>query len=110
MCVLASGADIHNGASHNIAPWLELALMEMQSGWSFQQGNWLSALDIDPSEQLQAAKELFAVLVELKLVKRWGALFAIALLQEMPTAVIALWHNDAHISIAAAMVSKKNGG
>lgn len=109
MCVLASGADIQNGARHNLATWLELSLMEMQSGWSFQQGKWLSTLDINPSEQLQAAKNLLAVLVELKLVKRWGALFAIALLQEMPTAVIALWHNDAHIGIAAALGSKKEG-
>ncbi|MEM6452522.1 MAG: phosphoadenosine phosphosulfate reductase family protein [Cyanobacteria bacterium P01_D01_bin.105] len=38
LCVLASSADIQNGASHNVTTWLELALMETQSGWSFQQG------------------------------------------------------------------------
>jgi len=40
LCVLASSADIQNGARHNVATWLELALMETQSGWSFQQGKW----------------------------------------------------------------------
>lgn len=69
----------------------------------------MSALDIDPSERLQAAKNLFTVLHELELVKRWGALFAIALLRKAPTVVIALWHNDTHINIAKAFDSKKNG-
>lgn len=83
--------------------------METQSGWSFQQGKWLSALDINPTERLQAAKSLLAVLHELDLVKRWGALFAITLLRMVPIGVIAFWQENTHIGIAAALGSNKEG-
>ena len=95
MCVLASANDIQNGAKHNLTTWLELALMEKQSGWSFQQGRWLSALDIDLLKQVQASKQLSEALYELCLVKRWDLLFMIALLTTTPVAVSMLWQNQA---------------
>ncbi|MGB3668855.1 MAG: hypothetical protein WA984_01995 [Phormidesmis sp.] len=100
MCILASAHDVQNGAKHNLTTWLELALMEKQSGWSFQQGKWLSALDIDLLKQVQASKRLSEALYELRLVKRWGLLFTIALLRTTPLAVSMLWQNQALGAIA----------
>ena len=74
--------------------------MEKQSGWSFQQGKWLSALDIDLLKQVQASKRLSEALYELRLVKRWGLLFTIALLRTTPLAVSMLWQNQALGAIA----------
>ena len=111
LCVLASSTDIQNGAKHNVATWLELALMETQSGWSFQQGKWLNAVSIAPSEQLQTTQEVMAVLCELKLIKRWNSIFAlakpllrrIALLRTAPTGIVALWQSEVHMQIAEAI-------
>lgn len=103
MCVLASAADIKNGAEHNLTTWLELALMETQSGWSFQQGTWLSTLAINPSEQLQATKRLIEALRELELVKRWGGLFAIALLSKVPIPILIGWIEDIHIRLSTTI-------
>ena len=106
MCVLASAHDIQNGAKHNLTTWLELALMEKQSGWSFQQGKWLNALDIDLLKQVQASKRLSEALHELCLVKRWGLLFTIALLRNTPLAVSVLWQNQALGAIATIVNGK----
>ncbi|MEL6161990.1 MAG: phosphoadenosine phosphosulfate reductase family protein [Cyanobacteria bacterium J06627_32] len=103
LCVLASSADIQNGARHNVTTWLELALMETQSGWSFQQGKWLNAVAIAPSKQLQTTQEVMAVLYDLKLVKRWNNTFAIALLRTAPTGIVALWQSEVHVQIAEAI-------
>ncbi|MEO0647190.1 MAG: phosphoadenosine phosphosulfate reductase family protein [Cyanobacteria bacterium J06650_10] len=103
LCVLASSADIQNGARHNVATWLELALMETQSGWSFQQGKWLNAVSIDPSEQLQNTQEVMTVLCSLKLMKHWNSTFAIALLRTAPTGIVALWQSEVHVQIAEAV-------
>ncbi|MEL6882175.1 MAG: hypothetical protein AAFP09_16735, partial [Cyanobacteria bacterium J06607_10] len=103
MCVLASAADIQNGARHNLTTWLELALMETQSGWSFQQGKWLSTLEIAPLEQLQETKRLLAVLQALGLVKRWGTLFEIALLSKVPLLILGCWAEDTHVALATAI-------
>lgn len=103
MCVLASAADIQNGARHNLTTWLELALMETQSGWSFQQGKWLSTLAIAPLEQLQETKRLLATLQALELVKRWGALFEIALLSKVPLLILVCWAKDTHVALATAI-------
>ena len=69
--------------------------MEKQSGWSFQQGRWLSALDIDLLKQVQASKQLSETLYELCLVKRWDLLFTLTLLTTTPVAVFMLWQNQA---------------
>ena len=107
MCVLASAHDIQNGAKHNLTSWLELALMEKQSGWSFQQGRWLNALDIDFLKQVQASKRLSKALYELCLMKRWDLLFVIALLTTTPVAVSMLWQNQALEAIATIVSSKR---
>ena len=109
MCVLASARDIHNGAKHNLTTWLELALMEKQSGWSFQQGRWLSTLDIDPLKQVQASKRLSETLYELHLIKRWDLLFTITLLRITPLSVSMLWQNQALEAIATIVSRKKVG-
>lgn len=106
MCVLASAHDIHNGAKHNLTTWLELALMEKQSGWSFQQGKWLSTLDINPLKQVQVSKQLSETLYELCLVKRWDLLFTITLLRTTPLAVSMLWQNQALEAIATIVNGK----
>ena len=80
--------------------------MEKQSGWSFQQGRWLSALDIDLLKQVQASKQLSEALYELCLVKRWDLLFMIALLTTTPVAVSMLWQNQA-LEVIATIVSSK---
>jgi hypothetical protein len=85
--------------------------METQSGWSFQQGKWLNAVAITPSEQLQTMQEVMAVLYDLKLVKRWNSTFAlakpllrrIALLRTAPTGIVALWQSEVHVQIAEAI-------
>ncbi len=106
MYVLASAHDIRNGAKHNLTTWLELALMEKQSGWSFQQGKWLGTLDINLLEQVQASKRLSETLYELSLVKRWDLLFTIALLRTTPLAVSALRQNHALEAIATIVNGK----
>ncbi|NJM97776.1 MAG: hypothetical protein HC800_12025 [Phormidesmis sp. RL_2_1] len=106
MCVLASVHDIQNGAKHNLTTWLELALMEKQSGWSFQQGKWLSTLDIDILKQVQFSKRLSKTLHELCLAKRWGLLFTIALLKTTPLTVSMLWQNQALEAITTIVSSK----
>lgn len=106
MCVLASANDIQNGAKHNLTTWLELALMEKQSGWSFQQGKWLSTLDINPLKQVQVSKQLSETLYELCLVKRWDLLFTITLLRTTPLAVSMLWQNQALEAIATIVNGK----
>ena len=89
--------------------------METQSGWSFQQGKWLSELTIDPSEQLQAARRLLTALYGLNLLQRWGALFAlaqplrrrIALLSEVSLLTLVCWAEDIHIALATAIQQQK---
>lgn len=108
MCVLASAADIQNGANHNLATWLELALMETQSGWSFQQGKWLSTLAIKPSERLQVTRHLLTTLYRLELLQRWGALFEIALLSKVPPRILMYWIDDTHIALATAVKQQKS--
>ena len=103
LCVLASSTDIQNGARHNVTTWLELALMETQSGWSFQQGKWLNAVAIAPSKRLQTTQEVMAVLYDLKLVKRWNNTFAITLLRTAPTGIVTLWQSEVHVQIAEAI-------
>lgn len=44
MCVMASGGDIANGAAHNPDVWIELAEMEIRSGWSFRHKLHLASL------------------------------------------------------------------
>lgn len=93
LCVLASAHDIRNGAKHNLTTWLELAFMEKQSGWSFQQGKWLSTLDINISKRIQASGQLSEALRELRLVKQWDSLFTITLLRATPLKISALWQS-----------------
>lgn len=106
MCVLASAHDIQNGAKHNLTTWLELALMEKQSGWSFQQGKWLSTLNINLLKQVQASNQLSETLHELCLTKQWNLLFIIALLRTTPLGVSVLWQNQALEAIASIVSSK----
>lgn len=108
LCVLASAADIQNGARHNVTTWLELALMETQSGWSFQQGKWLSTLTIDPSERFQATRRLLTALYGLNLFQRWGALFAITLLSKVSLLTLVCWAEDIHITLATAVQQQKS--
>jgi len=74
--------------------------MEKQSGWSFQQGKWLSTLDINLSKRIQASGQLSEVLRELRLVKQWGSLFTITLLKATPLEISALWQSLALEAIA----------
>lgn len=69
MCVLASAADIHNGAQHNPRTWLELALMETSSGWSFQQNKWLADLPIRIDKRVKIVAYLNIVLAQLGLIR-----------------------------------------
>ncbi|MGC1309373.1 MAG: hypothetical protein WA885_19300, partial [Phormidesmis sp.] len=103
MCVLASATDIKNGAEHNLSTWLELTLMEIQSGWSFQQGKWLSALPIDSAERLQANNRLLSILQTLGLVKRWNPTFAITLLSAVSGTEIVCWGRAVQLSLVEAL-------
>ena len=82
--------------------------MEKQSGWSFQQGKWLSMLDINLSKRIQASERLAKTLWELRLVRRWILLFTLALLRATPLAVSMLWQNQA-LEAIATIVNGKNG-
>ena len=103
MCVLASAADIRNGAEHNPSVWLELATMEVQSSWSFQQGKWLSELNVGLKDRIEATERLFADLKELGLIEQWNPMFAIALLSAAPILVIACWKKRVQLALAAAV-------
>ena len=80
--------------------------MEKQSGWSFQQGKWLSTLNINLSKRIQASERLAEALCELRLVRRWDLLFTIALLRTTPLAVSMLWQNQALEAIANIISNK----
>lgn len=108
MCVLASSADIYNGAQHNISTWLELALMESQSGWSFQQGKWLSNLSIDTASRLGALGELHRALAQLQLLTPWHRNFVIALVRSTPTVTLMLLHSTATIALSKALSALTN--
>ena len=103
MCVLASAADIRNGAEHNPSTWLELATMEVQSGWSFQQGKWLSDLNVGLEDRMETTEKLFADLKALGLIEQWNPMFVIALLSVVPVLVIACWKKRVQLALAAAV-------
>jgi 3'-phosphoadenosine 5'-phosphosulfate sulfotransferase (PAPS reductase)/FAD synthetase len=100
LCVLASAMDIRNGAQHNLATWLELSMMERESGWSFQQGKWLSELAIDAARQWEKMMALYQVLASLQLVTVLKMRFTCDLLTQLPTAMLALWQKDAYVRMA----------
>ncbi len=81
MCVLASAADIVNGAKHNPWTWIELALMEIVGGWGFQKDRWLAALHGDVLQvSLQKHQKSLSVLYDLNLVERWKSGYVLNLL------------------------------
>jgi hypothetical protein len=92
MCVLASLGDLGNGAKHNPQTWLELALMELESGWDFKRDLGLHSLAAIVSEMpLDNLNQLWAALHRLGLVKPprfalYGSLFA-----GMPIDLLGMW-------------------
>lgn len=92
MCVLASIADLINGAKHNPLIWLELALMELTTGWGFKQDVWLTSLTAHVAKLTpDYFRRLYAVLHELQLVRRWGALFSLQFMGDMPIEMTVFW-------------------
>ena len=101
LCVLASSHDILNGAQHNLRTWIELALMEVTSGWSFQQGRWLLSLaSEDIALSLTKEKRLRKVLCDLQLVQPVNPSFFLSLIRLCKLAQLAFWTEEAVVAIA----------
>ena len=101
LCVLASSHDILNGAQHNLRTWTELALMEVTSGWSFQQGRWLSSLASENiALSLAREKRLRKVLCDLQLVQPVNPAFFLSLIRLCKLAQLAFWTEEAVVAIS----------
>ncbi|MEL7227582.1 MAG: phosphoadenosine phosphosulfate reductase family protein, partial [Cyanobacteria bacterium J06576_12] len=106
LCVLGSHHDILNGAHHNPWTWAELALMEVTSGWSFQQSRWLASLSSEVlSSSLAKRQQLFKTLRHLGLVRSVGSLFLLSLMCSCELAQLLFWTDKAVLAIAR-LVSK----
>ena len=104
LCVLASTDDILNGAKHNPQTWAELALMELTSGWGFQQSRWLASLHQDVLSMSFAQRDrLHQVLHELGLLQRWNTHFLVGLLSYCPLDCLACWSDEAFLGLARAI-------
>lgn len=94
-CVLASMGDLKTGALHNPLTWLELALLEQESEWSFKRDFWLTSLRsyvlMMSADQRQ---QLLKVLYELQLVRRWASSFRLQFLQVVSLDAIAVWTDE----------------
>lgn len=101
LCVLASSHDILNGSQHNLHTWIELALMEAVSGWSFQQGRWLLSLASENiALSLTKEKRLRKVLCDLQLVRPVNPLFLLSLICTCKLAQLAFWTEEAVVAIS----------
>lgn len=101
LCVLASSHDILNGSKHNLHTWIELALMEVVSGWSFQQGRWLSLLASENIALLLAKeKRLRKVLGDLQLVRPINQVFLLSLILVCNSTHLLFWTDEAVVAIA----------
>ncbi|MGB3766945.1 MAG: hypothetical protein WA947_10340, partial [Phormidesmis sp.] len=101
LCVLASSHDILNGAQHNLCTWIELALMEVTSGWSFQQGRWLLSLASENIALLLAKeKRLRKVLCDLQLVRPVNPIFLLSLVCLCELTQLLFWTEEAIVAIA----------
>ncbi|MEO0516307.1 MAG: phosphoadenosine phosphosulfate reductase family protein [Cyanobacteria bacterium P01_A01_bin.116] len=102
LCVLGSGHDILNGALHNPWTWAELALMEITSGWSFQQGHWLADLSVGVLEvSLAQQRTLKEVLQSLQLLESPAPVFVLALLLICPVEQLLFWTLESVQAIAS---------
>ena len=113
MCVLASAADVSNGAQHNPLVWAELSLMELVGGWAFQQKRWLSSL----SEEVMSVAvsdriKLEKVLRQLNLVEPLTGSVMLQLLCLSPVEAVMLWQVETLETIAKfieqAMVERES--
>jgi 3'-phosphoadenosine 5'-phosphosulfate sulfotransferase (PAPS reductase)/FAD synthetase len=92
MCVLASGSDIRNGAILNPLTWLELALLELESGWSFKADLWLASLaELVTRFPLERRRRLLQALYDLNLVRRWQPSYSLPLLASLAPAMTMFW-------------------
>lgn len=106
MCVMASSADIFNGAKLNPWTWAELALMELVGGWGFQQNRWLASLSDEVlGLSFRQRDRLYRVLNELGLVEPYHPIFALNLLQSLPSDCLTLWTQSALVVVAQAIAS-----
>ena len=101
LCVLASSHDILNGSKHNLHTWIELALMEVVSGWSFQQGRWLSSMASENIALLLAKeKRLRRVLCDLQLVRPINQIFLLSLILVCKSTYLLFWTDEAVVAIS----------
>lgn len=92
MGVLASEADIRNGAILNPLTWLELALLELESGWSFKADLWLASLaELVAQFPIERRRRLLHALYDLTLVQRWQPTYSLHLLASLAPAMTIFW-------------------
>lgn len=102
LCVLGSSRDILNGALHNPWTWAELSLMEITSGWSFQQGHWLAALSGDVVEvSLEQWRERYETLRSLQLIEPAKPGLLLTLLLSCRIEQMLFWTSEAWQAISA---------
>ncbi|MEO0644882.1 MAG: phosphoadenosine phosphosulfate reductase family protein [Cyanobacteria bacterium J06650_10] len=102
LCVLGSSHDILNGALHNPWTWAELALMELTSGWSFQQGHWLADLSIGVLEvSLAQQRVIKEILQSLQLVESPKSVFVLTFLLTCPVELLLFWTLESVQAIAS---------
>lgn len=101
LCVLGSQHDILNGTQHNPWTWAELALMEVTSGWSFQQNRWLASLSSEIiSSSLAKRQQLFRTLRQLELIRPAGSPFLLSLVCSCELAQLLFWTDEAVLAIS----------
>lgn len=108
-CVLAGTHDLKTGAFNNPATWLELALFELDCGWSFKQDLWLAFLGVDLDLAFERLDGLGQVLRALGLVRGCCWQVVLVLLRRVSPDAIALWQKDTLARLAQKIhgVNKK---
>jgi len=94
-CVLASLNDLKVGALFNPLVWLELALLELESGWSFKNNWWLCTLRNHVRQHTQSFRnKLLKVLYDMGLVDRFAPGFSLAVMTMVPAEISMYWTDE----------------
>jgi hypothetical protein len=80
--------------------------MELVGGWGFQQNRWLASLSDEVlGLSFRQRDRLYRVLNELGLVEPYHPIFALNLLQSLPSDCLTLWTQSALVVVAQAIAS-----
>jgi 3'-phosphoadenosine 5'-phosphosulfate sulfotransferase (PAPS reductase)/FAD synthetase len=107
LCIMSSGCDRTVGAVHNVMTWRELAIDELDSGWSYQQGFALHSMAKQitqlPPEQRHA---LHRVLCALGLVHPLPGNLVLELLKRTRLEWLLFWLDAAWLELDQIFFTK----